>query len=163
MRKILLFIIASFFASTFINGQDKNPFKYFAHPRTSISQAGDSTFLDVKPIVTIPALKIVSSVRSNALYDAEFITSAGGGITIQSSTFRKDGTNYVNISLTPVGFILTGNTTQANSVIDLSYFASIGLFNNVFQIGGGYDLGAETGKSRFFWALSFGINLSNNK
>lgn len=137
-------------------------FKYFFKPRPIITGFAESKpKWDFKPIVQVPGIKLTESVRPNSLLDATFLSSAGGGITLQKS-IQKNDKNYAVFSWSPAIFLVSGNTAK-DTPFDISYCTTIGFFDNLFQIGVGYDLGTVVNRSRFFGVISCGINLTNNK
>jgi hypothetical protein len=114
-----------------------------------------------KPTVVIPALKLVPATGGNTSLNALLLTATGGGISWQHQVW--DGSKWnTTFSFSPATFLVSGNIAS-NSNIDFSYAATVGFFNNLIMIGGGYDFGSvASGSSRFFGLLSIGINLLNN-
>jgi hypothetical protein len=115
--------------------------------------------------VTLPAFKITGSTRPNATVDALLLTSTGGGISWQKLAFKKDDNEKEGrwkciFSWSPATILLSGNLTSDHPV-DIAYATTLGFFNNLLMIGGGYDLGVVTGRSRFFGVLSIGLNFNN--
>lgn len=113
-----------------------------------------------RPVVSIPALKILESERKDALIDALLLTSTGGGISLQRVFKDKDGRFESDISWSPITFLLSGNLT-ADSPLDLSVASTFGIANNAIMIGLGYDLGEVIDRNRLFFVLSIGINFNN--
>ena len=113
----------------------------------------------LRPVVNIPAFKVIESNRDNAEVDVLMLSSVGGGISLQNIK-RVNGKPYCNFSWSPVTFLLSGNLASDNP-IDLSVATSFGIFNNLIMIGVGYDFGMVENRSRFFGLLSFGINFNN--
>ena len=126
-----------------------------------VPEAGASigdTKKEWRPIVNIPAIKIIESQRENAELDALLLTSTGGGISYQKMEF--DGTKWKSKwSLSPATFLLTGNIADNN--VDISWAATFGFLNNLIMVGAGRDFGQVEGRSRWFGVLSIGVNLNN--
>lgn len=144
-----------------VYSQERGLKKFF----NSIPKPGDrfqdKTKNEWRPIVALPALKIVESSRSDAKVDALLLTSTGGGISWQRLKFDDDSKKWKStFSFSPATILLSGNFT-ADSPIDISYAMTVGFFNNLIMIGGGYDLGSVSGRSRFFGLLSVGISFNN--
>ncbi len=158
MKKIILIILI--LAGRVLAQNDNSHFKYFFKPRPLNGLVSNTKNWDFKPLVQIPAIKVIESSRSNSLVDASFLVSAGGGLTLQRS-YEKDNKNYVDLSWSPVIFLLSGETAKEKP-LDLSVCTTVGFFNNLLQFGAGVDLGFVENRSRFFVVLSFGINLTNN-
>lgn len=115
---------------------------------------------EFKPTVQIPAFKITESSRENAQLDATFLASTGGGVTLQKRIV-KDDKNYAIFSWSPAIILITGDTSK-DDPLDLSYCTTIGFFNNLIQLGAGWDFGEVEGRSRWFGVISAGININNN-
>lgn len=114
-----------------------------------------------RPIVSLPALKITESIRADAQVDALLLTSTGGGISIQKTVYEPATQRWKSVfSWSPATVLLSGNLS-ADNPINISYVTTIGFFNNLLMIGGGYDLGSVDGRSRVFGVLSIGINFNN--
>jgi hypothetical protein len=118
-----------------------------------------------RPVVAIPALKIVESSRSNAVIDAFILASVGGGVSLQHLKFDESGNNgkgewVCSFSFSPLTVLLTGSYT-ADTQLDVSPAMTIGLWSNRIMVGAGYDLGEVSGRSRLFGLLSLGINFNN--
>lgn len=150
------------FSSVGVSAQENTGlFKYFFKPRpVSLGIAEFKPIWEFKPTVQIPAIKVTETVRENAQLDATFLASAGGGLTLQR-TIIKNGSNYASLSWSPVLILLTGDTSKDNP-LDSSYCSTLGFFNNLLQIGVGYDFGAVENRSRIFGVLTLGINITNN-
>jgi hypothetical protein len=117
---------------------------------------------ELRPIVTIPALKITESTREDAKVDVFLLTSTGGGISYQHLKYDDEKKKwYVTFSWSLPTVLLSGNLSADNPV-DFSVASTVGFYNNLIMLGGGYDLGAVKGRSRWFGVLSIGINLNNN-
>lgn len=116
-----------------------------------------------RPIVSLPTLKLTESVRPNTQLDALLLTSVGGGISLQKIKLEdtEAGSKAVStFSWSPLTVLLSGNLT-ADNPIDLSVATTVGFFNNLIMIGGGYDLGTVNNRSRWFGVLSIGVNFNN--
>jgi hypothetical protein len=161
MKKII-FILSVLTISVSANSQIIST-KYFFKPRPILKEESGSLTekFDIKPIAQIPAIKLTESSRENAQVDATLLVSAGGGFTIQRINTKK-GKNYAPWSFSPVTILLSGDTSKEGAVLDFSWCSTLGFFNNVLQIGVGYDFGEVQNRSRWFGCLSLGINLTNN-
>ncbi|MFN8337185.1 MAG: hypothetical protein U0U09_18780 [Cyclobacteriaceae bacterium] len=114
-----------------------------------------------RPVVALPAIKLVETSREDAKVDALLLTSTGGGICYQWLRWDEEDKKWKSqISLSPATILLSGNVT-ADSPIDLSYAMTVGFFNNTIMLGGGYDLGSVSDRSRFFGVISIGISFNN--
>lgn len=114
-----------------------------------------------RPIVNLPAFKLVESSRENAQVDALVLTSTGGGVAWQKLKYDSATKKWKSlISVSPATILLSGNLS-ANSPIDIAYAATVGFLNNYIMVGAGYDLGTVEGRSRVFGLLSVGINFNN--
>jgi len=114
-----------------------------------------------RPIISLPAFKILESSRPDAKVDALLLTSTGGGISWQKLKKNdKSGKWESTFSFSPATILISGNLTSSNP-IDISYATTVGFFNNLIMFGIGYDLGSVTGRSRVFGLVSIGINLNN--
>jgi len=115
----------------------------------------------LRPIVNLPAFKIIESSRENAEVDVEILTSVGAGISYQIMRPVKDKDRwYTTFSFSPLTALLSGNSS-GDSALDLSLALTIGFFNNMFMVGIGYDLGVVSDRSRYFGLMSVGINFNN--
>lgn len=133
----------------------------FFEPLLKATIPADMDKWEWRPIVAIPAFKVTESTRPNTDADVLLLASTGGGISYQHLIYDATEQKYnCTFSVSPLTLLLTGNLT-ANNPIDLSYMASVGIWNNLFMFGVGYDLGSITGRSRVFGAFSVGINLNN--
>ncbi len=172
MKKLFLILTLIALALININAQErKGKFKYFFKSRpifidsikTSegiIKLANLDPIWEFKPTVQVPNLKITESTRENILLDASLIGSIGGGITLQRSIIKNER-NYATFSWTPIMLLITGDRTK-DEPLDLSYCTTVGFFNNLLQVGVGYDFGTVEDRSRFFLVTSLGINITNN-
>ncbi len=125
------------------------------------TEGGTKTAWKWRPIVSLPALKLTESSRSDAKVDALLLTSTGGGISLQKTFYDKVDKRWKStFSWSPATILLSGNLS-ADNPINISYATTVGFFNNLLMIGAGYDLGEVTGRSRFFGVLSIGINFNN--
>ncbi len=131
------------------------------------AEGGSRTKWDWRPAATIPALKLVESSRPNASIDGYMLTSAGGGITYQKLVWEsnednpKKGKWVSKFSWSPLTVLVAGNF-DGNTAIDVSPAMTVGFFQNLLMLGGGYDLGTvPSGRSRFFGAISININFNN--
>ncbi|MDO9069596.1 MAG: hypothetical protein Q7W05_14235 [Deltaproteobacteria bacterium] len=119
-----------------------------------------------RPIVALPAFKIVESTREDAEVDVFLLTSTGGGISWQklkweASESSSDGGKWNCLfSVSPLTVLISGNL-QADDPLDISLASSVGVMNNLFMIGGGYDLGQVEGRGRWFGLISIGLNFNN--
>lgn len=114
-----------------------------------------------RPVVTLPALKLVETSREDAKIDALLLTSTGGGISWQKLKYDEEDEKWKStFSVSPITILLSGNLSS-ETPIDISYAATVGFFNNLIMVGGGYDLGSVSGRSRFFGLISIGINFNN--
>jgi len=121
----------------------------------------DQTIWRLRPIVTIPALKISPSTKIDVLADVSMLSSAGGGISMQSLSYdQTEGAWGSNVSFSLIG-LLSGDLTSSNPV-DFSGAVAVGFFNDIIMFGLGYDLGYVSGRSRFFGLVSLGVNFNNS-
>jgi hypothetical protein len=119
------------------------------------------TCAEWRPVVTIPALRVTQSTRANAVVDAFLLTSVGGGLSWQRLRWNAARRRYDStFSVSPATVLLAGRIAGDN-VLDVSYAATVGFFNNLLMVGTGYDLGTVKGRSRWFGLLSVGINFNN--
>ena len=186
MRKLLVISTVLTVITTVATGQELDlSFKHFLKPRpvrvmidtTVVANTemamdrllpGGATVLvdenrlvwEFKPLVQIPAIRLTESVRENAKVDATFLASAGGGITFQRSALQDDGRWGSTFGVSAV-VLIAGDTSQ-DVVLDFSVGLTLGFFNNLIQVGAGYDLGQVNDRSRLFGLLSAGINLTSN-
>lgn len=159
MKQLSIIIIMSLSIS--VSGQ--NLMKKFFSPIPKLTQKdfAPATKSEWRPIISLPALKIIQSTRKDAQIDALLLTSTGGGISWQKLKLDNTTNKWNSVfSVSPLTILLSGNLTATNP-IDISYATTLGFFNNLLMIGGGYDLGTVTGRSRFFGLLSIGVNLNN--
>lgn len=158
MKTVLIMSMWVLTNSAFAQVDDDFTFKYFLSPRPTTRAPFVTANWDFKPMVQIPALKVVKSKRANAELDASFFTSAGGGISLQR-TILKGTNNYTTFSTSLIA--LVNGDTSKDDPLDLSCALTIGFFDNILQLGIGRDFGSVNG-SRWFGLLSAGINLTNN-
>lgn len=138
-------------------------FKRLEKPTTAQIVADNSVTekSEWRPVVTLPALKLVETNREDAKVDALLLTSTGGGISWQKLKYDEEDEKWKStFSVSPITILLSGNLS-ADTPIDISYAATVGFFNNLIMVGGGYDLGSVSGRSRFFGLISIGINFNN--
>ena len=57
--------------------------------------------------------------------------------------------------------LITGDRTK-DEPLDLSYCTTVGFFNNLLQIGVGYEFWNGRRQKSFFPVTSLGINITNN-
>lgn len=168
MKNALLLL----FALSSLTGYSQNALKKFFRPisKDATLKLYQEDEWEWRPIVSIPALKITDSSRDGAKLDAMLLTSVGGGITWQKGKNVKKFDNQgqeierwrSSFSWSPATILLAGNFTNENSTLDISYAQTIGFFDNLLMLGGGYNFGyVEEGRSRFFLLLSIGINFNN--
>lgn len=121
-----------------------------------------------RPQVAIPAFKLIESSREDAKIDALVLTSVGGGISLQkikevtvtNTNGRPEIKSKVEWSWSPITVLFSADS-GADNPIDIALATTFGFFNNLVMIGGGYDLGSVTGRSRWFGLLSVGVNFNN--
>jgi hypothetical protein len=124
-------------------------------------QAADFTCKTWRPLVNIPALKLVQSTRPNAKVDVFLLTSVGGGLSYEKLKWNAATLKYSSVvSFSPLTLLITGHVTAATA-LDLSPALTVGGFNNLLMGGVGVDLGSVTGRSRVFGLLSIGVNFNN--
>lgn len=139
----------------------KSFFKPIPKPDLSLKNNSPNKKKEWRPVINLPAFKIVESSRPDAKIDALMLTSTGGGISWQKLEFDTETNKWKsNFSFSPITILVSGNLTAANP-IDITYATTVGFFNNLIMFGAGYDLGAVTGRSRIFGLVSIGINLNN--
>lgn len=120
----------------------------------------------LRPLVSLPALKITQSTREDAEADVFLLTSTGGGISFQKleavppDQENPSGKWKSTFSWSPLTVLLSGNLA-ADDPIDLSLATTVGFFNNLLMFGVGYDLGTVEGRGRGFGVVSIGINFNN--
>lgn len=129
------------------------------NPQLSL-KVNEPAIWEFKPIVQIPAFKINQSSIPNTKLDISLFNSVGGGITYQRSIV-KDSSNYSTLSFSLIALLSSQSITTGP--IDFSLAITIGGFDNKLQTGIGYDFGTYIGRSRFFWLLDYGINVTQNK
>ena len=133
-------------------------------PLLGYSTKSDTTIVkkkwEFRPTVTLPAFKLVESTREDSNVDVFVLTSVGGGISLQK--LKHDGKKWKSqFSWSPLTILLSGNLNAEDTSLDLSIASTLGFFNNLLMVGGGYDLGSVKNRSRFFGLLSVGINFNN--
>jgi hypothetical protein len=101
-----------------------------------------------RPVATLPVLRY---------QDGQFSTTTiGGGVAWQYLEFNDSTGKWSSvISISPLT-VLTG-VNAAGKAFSLSYASTIGFFNNLLLVGGGYDITA--GKP--FALVSIGVNFNN--
>ena len=160
MKNVLL-TLASLLVVAACNGQGL--FKPIPAPSTEGPDPTGKvpTRSEWRPVVNLPALKLVESSRDDAKVDALLLTSTGGGISWQKLKWDSEEKKWKStFSISPATILLSGNLS-ADNPIDISYAATVGFFNNLIMLGGGYDLGSVSDRSRFFGVISIGINFNN--
>jgi hypothetical protein len=129
-------------------------------------KTGCTGCIQFRPSVIIPALKIVESMRPNVLFDAQVLSSVGGGVSFQFSTPTADDDPSPNtyFSISPLTILVNSDTASAGTPLNISWAGTIGFFNDAIMFGGGYDFG-DIGlrHSRWFGLLSIGINFNTTK
>ncbi|MEQ9264596.1 MAG: hypothetical protein RLN81_05205 [Balneolaceae bacterium] len=159
MKKIIL-LIAFFSISNAAFSQ--SAFEGFFSPLEKLQD--DATEAEKKtnkfrPVIVLPAFKIVESSRSDAKIDAQVLTSTGGGVSYQMLKYDKDKEAWKSyFTWSPLTILLSGDTDDS---LDVSYATTFGFFNNAVMIGGGYDFGSVGDRSRWFGLISIGINFNN--
>lgn len=130
-------------------------------PELEIKGVQDNTRSEWRPVVAIPALKLIESTRENAQLDALVLTQVGGGVSYQKLEYDSENKKWVcKWSISPMTVLLSANTANDNP-IDISYAATVGLFDNLIMVGVGWDFGDVGDRSRLFGLLSMGINFNN--
>jgi hypothetical protein len=162
--KNLVFLFACLIS---ISAYSQNSFNGFFKPipKPDIQNFMDSTDVQIekkwRPVVSLPAFKLVESSREDAVIDALVLTSTGGGISYQVLEFDASKDRWKSkFSFSPATILLSGNLTSDNP-IDISYAMSVGFFDNLIMLGAGVDLGSVPDRSRFFGMISVGINFNN--
>lgn len=161
MQRIIFLYLALFGINFFASGQGL--FEGFFKPvELGVgAEGGASGTWKFRPTVNIPAFKITESVRPEAEVDVSMLTSVGGGLALQSLGTDQNGKTISKLSWSPITVLMSGNLTNSSNPIDLSVASTIGVFDDVIMFGGGYDLGAVEGRSRWFGLISIGINFNN--
>lgn len=160
-----LFILCFFaFLGGKLISQDKiDFFKKLSKQSNSLTSLKSNKKWLWRPNVALPALKSYFSNAENTILDTYIFTSTGGGISYQR-TFEdpNERNRYVNdISFSPITILVSGDFKNA-SPVNLAYMSSIGIANNSFMLGIGYDLGkVDEDRNRFFITLNIGINFNN--
>jgi len=163
MKKIATITVLIIMSLT-INAQNTFNAKYFFKPRPIIENESGSFQFDLKPTIHIPALRFDLSSDPNTIFETSFVTSVGGGLTLQPvKQNSKNNRNKSTWSITPLIILLNGEVREESTNLEASYCFTLNFLNNIFQLGAGWDLGKiEEGEKRFFIVGSFGINLTNN-
>ena len=163
MRKFFFLLLFFLFTISITKAQSglKKFFSPVPKPTAALAPGTPATRNEWRPVVSLPAMKLVESSRPDAKVDALLLTSTGGGISWQKLKLDAASNKWkCTFSFSPATFLLSGNFT-ADNPIDISYAMTVGFFNNLLMIGGGYDLGTVSGRSRFFGLISIGINFNN--
>jgi len=134
------------------------PLVYFLKAKPVSGTQLDTAYWWFKPTVTVPVLQLRQSNSQNSKLDVSTMASAGGGITYQR-TVVQDGKNYSTISFSLIELLAANSGDGAHP--DFAAGFVVGMFNNLFQIGGAYDFGNVVGP-RWLILTGFGINLTNN-
>ncbi|MFN8366755.1 MAG: hypothetical protein U0Y96_05880 [Candidatus Kapaibacterium sp.] len=166
MKTIIAIVTLGFLSVTIVKAGDDG-FTYFWRPKKLDAKTFAATTEKAwmwKPTVHIPAVKVIESSDTSRLLDAYLLASAGGGLTYQFTESKKvdDVTeNYALFSASLI-FLLNGKVATEQN-LDLALGVTVGGWNNLLELGVGYDFGTViNGRSRVFGLLSIGLNLTNN-
>jgi len=128
------------------------------------SRADGVRIWEWRPVVSIPAIKLTESTRPNASVDGTVLTSVGGGVSLEhlkwNSRHGEQGGWESTFAFSPLTVLVSGKS-EANVQLDVSPAMTVGLWQNKFLLGAGYDLGEVKGRSRWFGLLSIGISFIN--
>jgi hypothetical protein len=163
LSKIMLlgFVVFMFAAPRVEAVENLNkPLHYFLTPR--MVPAGytqtDTAYWIFKPTVTVPVLQLRQSSDASRKLDVSTMASAGGGLTYERDVMIN-GKNYSTMSVSVVELLAT-NPPGLNA--DFACALVFGMFNNVLQVGAGYDFGSVPSGHRVFFTTGFGVNLVQN-
>ena len=113
--------------------------------------------------ITLPLLKITDSIEEGYKLKGTILTSAGAGFSICKikEKIGDDGKTYQYraFSFSPFIILLTGDYGTKDAQLDISWAATIGLFNETIILGVGYDFGRIHGRNSR-WFLLWGLGLS---
>jgi len=162
MKNLTIFFLLIFSSQVFAQNGLKKFFSPIPKPSSQAPpiDGNNKKQWEWRPIVSLPALKLTKSSRPSAEVDALLLTSTGGGISIQKIDFDGDNKAKSTFSWSPITILLSGNLSAENP-IDISAATTVGFFNNLLMVGGGYDLGSVNGRGRWFGLVSIGINFNN--
>jgi hypothetical protein len=113
----------------------------------------------LRPIVTLPALKITGSLRKNAVVDVNSFASTGGGFSVQRLKYTSKERWYCTFSFSPLTLFFSGDLVDSS--VDLSWAGTVGILNNLVMIGVGFDLGVVEDRNRLFGLVSAGFSFNN--
>jgi hypothetical protein len=121
---------------------------------------------DLRPAIAVPLLKVTESTREGAECDAALLTSIGMGVSYQNLVWKRDSTHpAAGAWQSRVSFsflvLVAGDTSNAEIPLDVSPAVTVGLLDNAFSIGFGYDLGEVGDRSRWFGIISTGLSFNN--
>ena len=153
---ILLFTLIS------ISTLQAQTWDYFFHPRQNKGTLalGSVSEWQFHPTFTISATWIRPGL-SGTPANYQFLSAAGPALTLQHTKALEDGSNYADYSVNLV-FLLSGESST-EPLFKSAVALAGGFFNNVIELGVGYDITKRTDNlSRIFFLVSVGVNLSNN-
>ncbi len=116
--------------------------------------------LEFKPIAELSAMQIRPGNNSGVAPETDFFTAAGVGLAMQNTVLGTDGKNYAQWSIT-AAILMSGSTQKAPTFEPMAAIL-FGVWNNLFQIGPGYDFRKVEGRSQWSIVMNVGVNLTNN-
>lgn len=144
--------------------QDEKPMEKTA----ALTDISLSKHWKLGPSITIPPLRVQESLRNDAKLDVVLTASVGGGLSFQYvQTDPLTGTEERVFTWSPFTILLSGNSVEDMTNIDLSYAMTVGFFNDLIMTGFGYNFGDnvslnEAGEtvelSRWFFLLGLGVS-----
>lgn len=120
----------------------------------------------LRPAIAVPLLRVTESAREDAECDAALLTSIGMGVSYQNLVWNPSPSDSMEGSWqSRVSFsflvLVAGDTSNTEIPLDVSPAVSLGLLDNAFSVGFGYDLGEVGDRSRWFAIISTGLSFNN--
>lgn len=146
---------------------DAQTFEYFFKARPKMPVFGSNTmslvpgapgesrsWWEFKPTFQVSAWKISKSEVPGKTLESTWLDAAGPGLTFQHATQNLNGENYADYAVSVV-VLMSGSSVKAPNI---ALAVPFGLFNNLIQVGPGYDFSG----SKVFGIINVGVNISNN-
>jgi hypothetical protein len=171
MKKLILITFLALFAYS----AQAQTWEYFWHPRNNVEatklmyqkaalpleQVNSPFEWMFKPTFQVSATAIRPVITAGATGGISTLSAAGPALTLQHTGVAADGSNYADYSFNTV-FLMTSDNNSTPFFKPLVAI-TVGMYNNVVNVGAGYDIFArDDGLSRFAILISIGVNLTNN-